>query len=362
MSRRQLSVVVFSCAIICLSCWWLLRGDYVASRSSGGTPGETRGVPITTPSSEIAALGHAHVDESADAETSRITLEKEILAEVNRPVHFFGRVIDQHGQAIPDVSVTMGVRTTAEVSPGKSSDITTDIVVITDTNGLFQLIDAKGSLLTVRDLEKSGYNRYSDTARSYWYYENEDARHRPDAASPEVFRMWKLAGPETLVHVNIATRIPYDGRAVLFDLKSGRQVETGGDIRVSLQRWPVKISRGQDRYDWTATVEAVDGGVIRSDGQAMYLAPEWGYDLKCVLSVSSNSADWSAYGEQFFYLKSGRTYSRVRVDFMTDSEKPLTGCNIEAFTNPSGSRNLEFDPLQDVVPSRRGQESTHPKG
>jgi hypothetical protein len=162
--------------------------------------------------------------------------------------------------------------------------------------------------------------------------------------------MWKLAGAEILLRKGIGTRIPYDGRSVIFDLQAEREVRSGGDIKVTLLRTPLQIKRGQDKYDWTATIEAVDGGVIVSTDEFMYRAPESGYESRLTISVSAKDPKWSADKEVSFYLKSRGTYARVQAKFMTDSEKPTTGFDVEAYINPKvGSRNLEYDSLQGVA-------------
>ena len=129
------------------------------------------------------------------------------------------------------------------------------------------------------------------------------------------------------------------------------QVAEDGDIRITLTRIPAQIKRGQQKYDWTASVEAIDGGVIESNDDFMYSAPETGYVSKLNIGVTAIDANWSADKKVSFFLKSrsGSNYGRVTLEFMTDSEKPKTGFSFHSVINPSGSRNLEYDPLQNMA-------------
>jgi len=343
-------------AIVVALLWWLWP------RHAAPTPQTTaEPKPVLQPPSASTSASSANSSATKDdlnrtplkgppeAVLKRINEVRIAMDAANQPIRFYGKVIDQDGAPLSGVKVTLSVRRTSEVLPGLTNDSSDRFEIMTDEGGRFQLTDAKGALLGVKALEKAGYEASPQSMRYFWYYENENKKYRPDANTPEVFRMWKLAGAEKLARKSIGTRIPYDGRAVNFDLQTGREVASGGDIRVTLTRTPLQIKRGQDRYDWTATVEAIAGGVFDSSDEFMYRAPETGYESKLTVSVAASAPNWSADKEQSFYLKSRGNYSRVKVKFMTDSEQPTTGFSIETYTNPSGSRNLEYDPLQNVA-------------
>ncbi len=71
--------------------------------------------------------------------------------------------------------------------------------------------------------------------------------------------------------------------------------------------------------------------------------------------MAADDPKWTDEMSVELYLKSqgGKHYSAVKLNVMVGSEKPKTGFSFCSFLNPSGSRNLEYDPLQDVVPSAR---------
>ena len=288
----------------------------------------------------------------------------EIARKSNVPIDFFGLVLDQDGQPIPDVRVTLSIRTAQEVATDVYSDIFEHPVLTTGAVGRFALRGARGALLSLKSLEKPGYaaSEKSLNRAHYWYWRDPRLVFHPDSSSPEVFRMLKQAGAERLVRKGIGHAIPYDGRPTSFDLFAGSVVGNGGDLRVTLVRDPVQIRWGQRNYEWTATVEALDGGVIESSDEQMYRAPVDGYQSKIVLHMEANDANWTDTKDVTVYLKlrGGKYYGRAELKFMVGSDRAGTPFSITSFVNPSGSRNLEYDPLQDVVPSARPKSATTP--
>jgi hypothetical protein len=293
------------------------------------------------------------VDKTAVAKTNSLEPIAELrgLARLaNRPIEFYGLVIDQDGTPIPGVKVTFQVRVMKEPRPGAMGDLFDDITTTSDARGHFSLTDAKGSVLTVKVLEKEGYQPSSKAInRSYRYWDNENDRFKPDAVQPEVFRMWKKVGAEQLVRKGISAPLRCDGTAVTFDLLNG-SVASSGDLRVTLVRNPNQITYGQRNYEWTFTVEVVNGGLVESNDEQMYRAPAEGYQPKMVIHMPADATDWTAEKSFNLYLKlrGGQQYGRAELKVLVGSDRQTTPFYITSFINPSGSQNLEYDSLQNV--------------
>lgn len=285
---------------------------------------------------------------SEEQKRSRIAEVRQVMNQANQPIIFWGLVIDQDDQPIPAVRLKFNYEHVREHLPGATQDKLDYIEVSTDTQGRFSITGIRGSLLVLEEIKKEGYEAPT-SGRAFWYAPALDSMiYTPNQQKPEVFRMWKLAGAEKLLSKNIGTRIPYDGTPVYFDLLKAQETARGGDIKVTLTRTPLNIKRGRERYDWTATIEPVDGGVIASTDEFMYLAPEAGYEPKLVVFMSADDPAWSPQKSVSFYLKTKGKYARIRAEFATDSEKPKTGFMLGAYINPSGSRNLEYSPAQNL--------------
>lgn len=355
MKKRTLFLAVI--ALLVLLLWWLLRPQQRPSVGKVAPTAEPTGQQTAGATNATAPITPTPTA-TPPPRPDKLEFLRDLAQQSNRPIQFYGKVIDQDENPIPGVKVTLGVRTAKEPIAGLVGDVFDYPVVTTDTRGLFSITDAKGALLTIKSLEKTGYEASIKTVnKSYWYWRDPSQVFTPNPDAPEVFRMWKKQGAEKLVVHDKMTRIPYNGTSVVFDLLSGRQTSSGGDLKVTLIRNPEQIKWGQRNYDWTLTVEAVDGGVIESTDEQMFLAPAEGYQPKISLHVPANTSDWTDEKAVSFYVKSrsGKQYGQVEVNVMVGSDKPTTGFSFRSAVNPSGSRNLEYDPMQDVIrdPSAR---------
>ena len=282
-----------------------------------------------------------------------IAAVRETIAEANAPVAFYGVVLDQHDQPVPGVAVKLGLRTTKEPAPGASQDVFIYPELKTDAQGRFSLTGEHGSLLKVDSLMRDGYEAAPSTkSRSYWYWSAIKAeRYESNADRPEVYRMWKMTGPEKLVVKGRYFDFPYDGTVVTIDLLTGERVKSGGDFRISMERTPRQITWGQTHFAWKAIIEAVDGGLILTPEEMPYAAPESGYQPQLGIDVPANAEKWTSEKSAAFYLKSrgGKYYSRVSVRINAASDRETTPIGFSSYLNPTGSRNLEYSQFQDYT-------------
>ena len=355
MKKRGVIISVLALgALLLLWLWWrrpvpLPDRPAPTARSSSARPEEK---PVTSASAIATTVPPSE-------QPSRVEQLREIAQKSNKPIQFYGLVLDQDDNPIPGVKVTLSIRTAKEVTPGVVDDLFERPVVTTGTDGRFALTNAKGALLSVKSLEKIGYepSEKSLSRAHYWYWRDPSQVFRPDAERPEIFRMRKQVGAEKLVRKGIGHAIPYDGTTTSFDLMEGRAVTSGGDLRVTLLRNPQVIQWGQRNYEWTVTIEAFDGGLIASSDEQMYRAPVEGYQPRLVVHMSASDPNWTDSKDVAVYLKlrGGKYYGRSELKLMVGADRPVTPFSITSFINPSGSRNLEYDPLQNVVSSARPQ-------
>lgn len=350
-------IVISGLALVVLLLLWLWRSPSLDESKPASTAEPVTARPEQDSTREPQAPNPVTaVPPPQSNQLTRLEQAREIARQSNKPIQFFGLVLDQDGNPIPDVRVTLEVRTAKEVTPGAIYDLFEHPVLFTGADGRFTLTDAKGALLGVQALEKAGYEPSEKAFRkSYWYWRDPSQVFHPDADRPEIFRMWRKAGAEKLVRKGIGHAIPYDGTPTSFDLMDGRVVATDGDLRVTLVRNPQQIQWGQRNYEWTMTVEALDGGLIASSDEQMYRAPAEGYQPRVVVHMPAHDPKWSDSKDVAVYLKlrGGKCYGRAELKFMVGSDRPATPFSITSFINPSGSRNLEYDPRQNIAPDAR---------
>lgn len=350
--KKRLLVLILAALVLQL-CWWRLRvpttEPTIATHPHQSAPSAPVAAGATTGAKPDTHAAAERTSEQAQA-TARVTATRQRGESSNQPIRFYGKVIDQHDQPIPGVKVTLGVRNFKEPMPGVMGDDFDYPVVTTGDDGRFSLTDAKGSLLTIKSLEKLGYEASTKTVnKSYWYWRDPSMVFHPNVDAPEIFRMWKQQGAETLVRKGISTQLRYDGTPTAIDLITGRAASQG-DIRVMLIRNPQKIVYGQRNYEWTLTVEAVDGGLLESKEEQMFLAPEEGYQSKIVIHMPADAAEWTDVKSFNLYvrLRGGKQYGRAELKALVGAPRETTPLYITSFVNPTGSRNLEYDPAQDV--------------
>jgi len=274
---------------------------------------------------------------------SRLEKLKGILESKDVPVSFYGRVVDQDGNGIAGVQILMSVR---QWGLGGTFDSWGNkfpkFNCVTDSNGSFSLEGTSGDSLTVESVFKNGYSLSPKTQMGYGYGES-SAPHHPDRQNPIIIKMWKLGEKAQLIAGSKFWGIIPDGRTYTMDFFKQMKFEGDnalGDIRVKIMR-PAQV-KPRVKFDWSFEIEGIQGGVIQSQDEFMYLAPETGYQ-KFEFSMSTNNPSWKREidGMQFYFQsRNGSIYGQFIVDVIPDyNEQSIF--NIKFSVNPNGSRNLQ---------------------
>ena len=258
---------------------------------------------------------------------------------------FYGRVMDQYGNPVTEVEVTGNL---ALIKGFDVPERKTVIRVLTDAKGEFQITGIRGWELGVIP-RKLGYELASNTT----------ARTLPPGGktSPAlraVFTMWKLKAAEPMVHKEIVAGLPCDGSAMTLDLLTGRRVANGGDLTIRMTRKPINIDRS-GTFDWSVNFTVNGGGLVEISDLYPNEAPVEGYEPSITRSTRAGPPYFTGNAlDQWYYLKSrdGQVFGRVRVHITADYQPPPVRLEIDAFVNPSASRNLQYDPSSQL-PGRR---------
>lgn len=349
MSRHP--VIVAACGVIILLLLWMLLRRHEPQNIEKSLH-HAAPVAVVTNQPPHASRG----ERDKQYLQQKIEAIRAIVKEGNVPIEFLGQVVDQENHPIEGVKVKAHSRETYEEEPGRAGTKWPTMEIMTDSDGMFRISGLRGDVLGIDSIEKDGYELTKKGELSFSYHSGEIGRsYVPDLSKPVIYRMWKKGETEPLIAHKVEQRIPYDGTPVLFDLATGKEVNSGGDLRVTLMRNPQVIRWGDRNYEWKATFEAVGGGgLIESKDDFMYRAPESGYEPKIEIETKPGNPNWAMEKRIAFYLKSrgGQNYARVVLDLMTGSDKPKTGFSFESYLNPSGSRNLEYDPAKEIKPER----------
>lgn len=311
----------------------------------------------------------------------KLAIWAKILKERDRSFKFYGKVVDQFNDPVPGATVVMKgsyFKLTADLYSG-----TKTIEVKTDAKGAFSFT-SKGSTLLLDNIIKPGYEFMPqanpktsfDVAGIYPPIIGE--KKEPfisDVSAPYIFKLRQRGQAEYLYNHRFIARF-FPDKEMQFRLKllgswidewgfdhkrptskmslhkevlryrrRGIEIpprlkayeqkpEEEGDVEVT-----GKFSGGEKKYEVRFTFLGTDGGVLLKD-ELVYEAPTDGYKSEVVLTIPFNK---DIKDEECLCIKGegGETYSRLTIRVFSCTEKMLS-LEMALFTNPAGSRHLEY--------------------
>jgi hypothetical protein len=257
-------------------------------------------------------------------------------------IDFYGKVVDYvTGQPISGVAVRTS-RTDL------SAEGTTQKIVHSDEQGKFNLLGVTGKRVLIAGMEKKGYVRaLAGVQFGFEYAAFFDSRyHLPDPDNPVVFRMRKKVEAEPMVHWKKPVGLDPGGQILYLDLRTGRQgpgQTPFGDLMLRLTR---RESEDAERPHWDFTIQGLGkAGLLRSEDEFMTEAPPDGYRAEMNFSFRQGSPGYMRQLNANYYIRlaDGKTYARMETRTYA-VYRDRSAVFIELYWNPSGSRNLEFDP------------------
>ena len=242
------------------------------------------------------------------------------------PIEFYGKVVDENDQPVPDAVAHFLVSDTSENG-------TTNYKRQSDKNGLFYF-SARGPGMSVRVVKK-GYYSYQKYGRGF-EYAGPGNDYRPNPQKPEIFRLRKKGVEEPLIHENTKFEFPINGEEQSISLfknlmQAGRLDEA--DLVISFRSTGRKSDFTQD---WSLKFDVPSGGgIVESDEEFMFLAPAAGYQTSLELR---DQYEFNVQRKFYVKLPDNKGYARIDMDIYGQ-------CGVirmDYFINPT-SRNLEYD-------------------
>ncbi len=260
---------------------------------------------------------------------------------------FYGRVVDQNGTPVPHTTVGAMVLYNYFGGSGQSRTI-----IQTSENGTFTISGFRGRTLNIH-LKKDGYD-YEGDKGPFHYTEllPKPERHSPDPGNPVTFQMWKRKGAEPQVrYTGYHLRLPYDGTEARLDFLKGL-VKEGGDMIIRLNGYGATLedTRKNHGWDWDLEFKAIEGGFIKSKTHLMSEAPAEGYIAEMNLGRKMKDKLWWGQAEGNFYAHTrGKLYTKFNLYFTGNPGFGQGTLTLTWHTNPTGSRNLEYEQKQDIT-------------
>lgn len=334
MKRVRLSILAGLIVVATLLLLWWLKPLHEGRLGGAKSPAPALPATSQTPLPRPTA--------SPSIEARSVEVAKKVLTMLATPINFYGRVVDQNGEPVPDATINYGALDKFYESgsqyQGKS-----------DNSGNFSINGIGGAVLRV-GVRKEGYymiDGKSTGAFAYGVGPDSSTKAAPTKDKPAIFVLQKMGITEPLIVVRERQyKVAGDGRPVEVDLATGRVVPPGKG-GVTFQQWANdRIRDKHDRFDWRFRITAPGGLVERTD-QFSFEAPREGYKNIAEISMPASLGEKWRYIVNKSYFTKTRTgrYARLSVNIYGGHDYSY----IEAFVNPnSDSRNLEFDPKKVV--------------
>jgi hypothetical protein len=265
------------------------------------------------------------------------------------PIEFYGKVVDEAENAISGAQVNFACN-------DLSSDGTSYYKAQSDAQGAFSINGIKGKLLTAH-VSKEGYYS-SKRDNDSFYYAGQDVNFAPDPSNPVVFHLRKKGRPEsslTWAHGGprpaISFAIARDGTPMGVSFATAKRVSpTEADLVVRC--WTDDQGKPHGRkYDWRCQLTIPGGGLQELTEEFPFSAPETGYQTLVEIDMpESLGKDWLDDVTRQYYVKlRNGNFGRLTFGMVAGGDH---FCLIEPYINPTGSRNLEFDPQRVIQPAR----------
>lgn len=267
--------------------------------------------------------------------------EKRFIDAFRKPISFYGRVVDQHGNSVSDADVKFA----ANDKPlgGRPSEYKRK----TDSTGSFSITGISGLTLAV-EVSKPGYvvippadNKVTSSGVFEYGLSSIRGPHQPRAESPVVFILHKPGTLEPLVRIGRKDfRIARDGSPLTIPLDEGQAHQ------VILRCWNSDASRpqGQHQYDWRLEITVPAGGLIYRTDPFNFEAPTEGYGSSDTIEMPASlpAGKWNGIAERAYFLRfNDGVFARATLEMHAGGDHFVVW---ESFLNPKvGSRILESD-------------------
>jgi hypothetical protein len=257
-------------------------------------------------------------------------------------INFWGLVEDQDGNPLEGVKVSGDTRTWYLTGAFGVDSRFLEYKTASDSNGRFEIRNASGDVLTIKSLEKKGYEPEPHALRGFGFHTSEQFSSDPN--NPTLFRMWKTNIHEHLISAEKTFDIVPDGRPYSINLTDATISESGaGDLKVWIQ-YTNQVVQGQI-YDWSAGIDVVNGGLLEETDaySSMQLAPVARYVPSFQLQRRIKGGQNGEIGDRRFYvlLRNGQEYGRVNINLYAPYGYLAPGLVRLSYTiNPTGSRIL----------------------
>ena len=251
------------------------------------------------------------------------------------PILFYGIVLDQNGQPIPEAKVSVSV--VDNVMRG------TLVSTAADGAGKFT-IQSKGASLHV-EVSSIGYVRVErggtlKPSSQGFDYGADVGRgiHSPDPASPVVFQLRKPQNPVSLERLSANPSVPRDGSPITVNLSKASKVT----LQISCRTMEDETQPPNAPYDWRCGISMKGGGIQEVIDDQTFEAPADGYVSSIIIDMpkTMDVKQWNSRVSKDYWLRfPDNTFAKIGFQMIARGDHFAV---IDGWLNPSpNDRNLE---------------------
>ncbi|MDR3378074.1 MAG: hypothetical protein P4M10_05265, partial [Verrucomicrobiae bacterium] len=256
-------------------------------------------------------------------------------ADWQKPIDFYGKVVDENSNGVVGVSVRFHWSDMSENVNANNSTTQSDMA------GLFSLHGKLGRSLHIW-VSKEGYYASRGGEESFLYSLGDNI-YSPDPQNPIIFKLHKKGKGESLITTSFPggmgqiAQLHHDGTPVALDLFDGTQVPAGNG-QLKLEFWRAITNRNANIFDWKCHLTVAGGGLVETPDEFAFQAPESGYQSPILIDMPATNENWQGEIRNKYYMQlpDGK-YGRLDFSF-----SPFNGVfTVQSAINPTGSRDLE---------------------
>ena len=280
------------------------------------------------------------------AETSKI---------INTEVLFYGKVVDQFGNPVPNAVIRYKRLPNGE---GELPETIPFAELSVNEKGEFTLHGMRAATMSIHVVEAPGYYNNDGAFKTIQFAEPPASMppvlrttvvpaYKPDPQRPELFHMKKMGPTDGLYSLHHHCQMKPDGSPLNIFLDYNPESKGGGihalefalscDLAATRRDGPTLV------HSWRFTIAAKHGGLLSTTDDGGFLAPIDGYHPheSFEYSINLSDDDWRRRIDQIYFVRfDDGTYGRFKLQVGTYPSRLFV---IESLYNPSGGRSVEWD-------------------
>ena len=266
-------------------------------------------------------------------------------ADLKISINFYGKVVDENNNPVPDAKAHLSWVTVDDSNGNKEEYLEKFGLsghkkdLLSDANGLFLLTGQRGGMIQVNVQKDGYYSIESDKGiPTFNFAQPWDANYyEPDPNHPVVFHLRKKGAGAKLFSKSLLVYLKDKRLDARVNLMQGF-IKPDGTLHLILDGTK-SLSSGA--FPWSAAVDMGEGGMVETNEQYPFEAPQSGYNTKSATVDMSNPGGKTWDGDwvktYYFYLPSTNIYGRMKIAFGAN-----LGVTVDYSYNPTpGDRNLE---------------------